>query len=173
MALILILGDSHIPRRASWFPKEFEDLFAKRFDFVVCTGDLTDKTVLEYLRRLGKTIAVRGNMDHLPLPEYEELRIGELKLGVIHGDQVYPRGNREQLMEIALEKGVDLLISGHTHSPDFFKRSVVLLNPGSVTGVWGGGGGSLNPSFMLLDTDKMIVELYELKKGLHKRVFEI
>ena len=176
MAVILVLGDTHIPRRANRIPDEIEEFVrGKPFDYVICTGDLTAESVLDYLRQLGrKVVAVRGNMDHLPLPEYAEITIGGFRIGVIHGDQVYPRGNREQLEDIAVERGVEVLISGHTHLPDVYKGRVVLLNPGSATGAWGGGGGSMRPSFMVVNVagSEMVVELYELGKGvLTKRTF--
>lgn len=170
--MILILGDTHIPGRASWIPKKFEELISsKKFYCILCTGDLTDVKVLNFLKNKGKAFAVRGNMDHLSLPEYIEIKFENLKIGMIHGDQVYPRGNREQLVKIGLEKGVDILISGHTHSPDFYRSEVILLNPGSATGVWGGGGGSLKPSLMVLRENS--VELYELEKDLKVKTFEL
>lgn len=151
---LLVLGDTHIPRRASRIPQEFEEMF-KELDYeaVVCTGDLTDRRVLSYLQNLGMVYAVRGNMDFLPLPETHIIE-AEVKIGLLHGDQVYPRGDREQLQEIAAEMGVKVLISGHTHKPDIFKGKAVLLNPGSATGVWGGGGGAEYPSFMHVDVSK-------------------
>jgi predicted phosphodiesterase len=38
------------------------------------------------------------------------------------------------------------------------------VNPGSVTGVWGGAGGSMRPSFIEITVmdNKINVELYEL-----------
>ncbi|MCS7121366.1 MAG: metallophosphoesterase [Archaeoglobaceae archaeon] len=171
--LILILGDTHIPSRAVWIPKKIESfILSKKFDYVFCTGDLTDLKVLNFLKSLGNTLAVKGNMDHLSLPEYAEIEVGDLKVGIIHGDQVYPRGDREQLKRICLNKRLDVLISGHTHSPDFYRSEVTLLNPGSATGVWGGGGGSLKASFMILNTEGF-VELYELEKDLKRRLFEL
>jgi len=165
-----VLGDTHIPRRASWIPKEIVRFIeSKVFDAVVCTGDLTDEKVLNYLKGLGKEFyVVEGNMDHLPLPQKQELTVDDVKIGVVHGHQVYPRGNRKQLKEIAIDMGVDLLISGHTHSPDVYFDEVLLLNPGSATGVWGGGGGSLKPSFMVLEITgrEVVVRLYELEKVL-------
>ncbi len=166
---ILVLGDTHIPRRASRIPQQIEEFVAdKEFDFVVCTGDLTTEEVLDIIKEFGKeVVAVRGNIDYLPLPEYAEITVEGLKIGVIHGDEVYPRGDREQLEEIGLRKGVDILISGHTHSPDVYRGKVLLLNPGSATGVWGGGGGSMKPSFMVLEVKgrEVKVHLYELEKG--------
>ncbi len=173
MAVILVLGDTHIPRRAKQIPVEFMRIFSRRkHDFVVCTGDLTAESVLNTLKDFGhEIVAVRGNMDYLPLPEYAEITIGSFRIGVIHGDQVYPRGDREQLEEIASEKGVDVLISGHTHAADVYKGDVILLNPGSATGVWGGGGGSMKPSFMIVEIadDEISAELYQLERGEVKR----
>ena len=171
---LLVLGDTHIPRRASRIPEEFDRLFKElEYDAVVCTGDLTDKSVLDYLKGLGELHVVRGNMDHLPLPETAVID-AEVKVGVLHGDQVYPRGDREQLQDLAAEMKVDVLISGHTHSPDVFKGRAVLLNPGSATGVWGGGGGAGIPSFMLVDVgDKIDVTLFRLRDRVVEERFEI
>ncbi len=166
---ILVIGDTHIPRRASWIPREISSLIEnEKFDRIVCTGDLTDEKVLDYLKSLSEVTVVKGNMDHLTLPEYEIFNAGKIKIGVIHGDQVYPRGNRDQLKAIAKKLEVDLLISGHTHSPDIHFTEVLLLNPGSATGVWGGGGGSLKPSFMILEIEdgEVAVNFYELDKEL-------
>ncbi len=169
---VLILGDTHIPERAEWLRKELVDFFeSESFDLVVLTGDLTSKSVLNYFEKLGKVFAVRGNMDHLKLPDYCEFKVFGFKVGVVHGHQVYPRGNREMLSEIAKEKGVDILLSGHTHAVDVYFGEKILLNPGSATGAWGGGGGSLKPSFMILKQN--CVEVYELDKDLVRVVYRL
>jgi len=162
---ILVIGDTHIPDRASWLPDEVSAFIeSKEFDIIVCTGDLTDRSVLKYFKGLAELVAVRGNMDYLNLPNYELVEMGSIKAGVIHGSQVRPRGNRRQLAEMARKLDVDVLISGHTHSAHIYRDEVLLLNPGSATGAWGGGG-MFNPSFMLLKVEesKVGVELYELK----------
>ncbi|AIG97675.1 metallophosphoesterase [Archaeoglobus fulgidus] len=151
---ILIFGDTHIPERADEIPREFTD-YLEDFDMVVITGDLTSERVLRFAERVAESvIAVRGNMDDLPLPHSAKFRVEGLSFGVVHGHQVYPRGNREQLEQIALEMDVDVLISGHTHLPDVYRGAKILLNPGSMTGVWGGGAYSTYPSFMVLEVKK-------------------
>ncbi len=177
---VLVIGDTHIPRRADWLPKQIDDFISsQRFDLVACTGDLTDRKVLDYLQSLGdKFVVVCGNMDHLPLPETQTLKVEGVRLGIVHGHQVYPRGNRKQLKKIAEDLGVDLLIHGHTHSPDIHFDEILLVNPGSATGVWSGGGGSLIPSFMILNIEgnRVEVQLFELKDRLKvtaKDTFEL
>jgi len=167
---VLVLGDTHIPERVDQIPKPIDEFIrSQKFDVVICTGDLTGSEVLDYLRSLGgKLVVVEGNMDHLSFPEYQTLKIEKLNVGAVHGHQVYPRGNREQLNEIAEELGVDVLLHGHTHKPDVYFGDRLLLNPGSATGAWGGGGGSMIPSFMILDFKEYTVNvnLYELKDNL-------
>ncbi len=165
---ILIIGDTHIPSRARWLPKKINDyLSSKSFDLVLCTGDLTDRKVLDYLEGLGDVVAVAGNMDHLPLPEYQTFKAEGLRFGLIHGHQVYPRGDVNQLKMIAHELGVDVLIHGHTHSADVRHDEILLLNPGSATGVWSGGKASLIPSFIVAEVEgaRVVVRLFELREG--------
>ena len=149
----LVIGDSHIHERADEFPQKFVEHFrVRRYDFVIHTGDLVDYDVLDYVRGLaGRAYIVQGNMDYLDLPEHEVLNLFGIPVGVVHGDQVRPRGNIAGLTRVAKSLSVSILISGHTHSPFIvFDSGVLHINPGSVTGVWGGGGGSMEPSFIEL-----------------------
>ncbi len=151
---ILIFGDTHIPERAKEIPKEFTE-YLKDFDVVVITGDLTSERVLRFAERIAETvIAVRGNMDRLSLPDSAKFKVEGLSFGVVHGHQVYPRGNREQLEQIAFEMGVDVLISGHTHLPDVYRGEKVLLQPRLHDRSLGWGAFSTVPSFMVLEVKK-------------------
>jgi putative phosphoesterase len=154
---ILIIGDTHIHDRVDSIPDKLLKLISSYlpWEVVLFTGDLTDEDVLEWLRSISKSLyVVRGNMDYLPLPKYVVIVIDWLKIGLIHGDGIYPRGNPVELSKIARKLKVQVLISGHTHT-DFIRMSpnndILLLNPGSLTGVWGGGGGSYTPSLMILE----------------------
>ncbi|MCG2870583.1 MAG: YfcE family phosphodiesterase [Vulcanisaeta sp.] len=164
---VLILGDSHIHDRADEIPGEFMDIFASgSYEIVIHTGDLVDPDVLSLVKKLGRRqYVVRGNMDYLDLPKQAVFEVGGVKIGVVHGDQVRPRGNIEALTRIAKTINVNVLVSGHTHAPFITEHEgVIHVNPGSVTGVWGGGGGSMRPSFieMTVMDNKINVELYEL-----------
>ncbi|MDF2956671.1 MAG: putative phosphodiesterase [Candidatus Alkanophagales archaeon MCA70_species_1] len=169
---LLVIGDTHIPSRA----KKIDDVIVERImsggtSQVFCTGDLTDEKLLDFYAEFGELHVVRGNMDYLNLKKWDVAEIEGLKIGLIHGDGIYPRGNVKELCRIAETLAVDVLISGHTHRPQVLMRGlaggkkVLLLNPGSATGVWGGGGGSGKPSFMFLDVSRRscIVHLFELE----------
>lgn len=164
----LVIGDSHIHERADEFPPKFVESFkSKRYDFVIHTGDLVDYDVLEYVKNLaGRAYVVQGNMDYLDLPEQEVLEVFGIMIGVIHGDQVRPRGNIAGLTKIGRSLGVSILISGHTHTPFvLFDSGILHINPGSVTGVWGGGGGLMVPSYIELRVQRdrnVSVLLYQL-----------
>jgi len=169
---VLAVSDTHIPERATRIPRELEEFVSRRgYDVVVHAGDLVEEGVLDFLRSLGREVyAVRGNMDYLRLPRYARFEVGGVAFGVFHGDGIYPRGSIPLLSKVAVKLGVGVLISGHTHAPfvAYDKVGVVHVNPGSLTGVWGGGGGSGVPSLAeiaLLEGGRVLVELYELEGG--------
>ena len=173
MVELLLIGDTHIPDRASKVPEKLLSIIedGKPWDIVVFTGDFTGLDTYKWFLGLGrKTYCVRGNMDYLPLPKTQKLIVNNIIIGVHHGDGVYPRGNPKGLTRIARELGVNVLFTGHTHSP-FIKygltREILLINPGSLTGVWGGGGGSMIPSMMILEisNDTIYVKHYELLRS--------
>ncbi|MFX0068683.1 MAG: YfcE family phosphodiesterase [Promethearchaeota archaeon] len=164
---ILVLGDFHMPERAKQIPQIIWDFFSKQeFDSIFCTGDLTNESVLIQLKHLGPVKVVRGNMDYMDLPDHQIVTIDDVRIGMTHGHIVHPRGNLKQLISIARKMKVDILITGHTHS-EFFKKieNIVILNPGSCTGAWGGGNYSGVPSFIILEImeeKRLRIELYQL-----------
>lgn len=150
---MLVVSDSHIPDRADEIPREITDFIeeSKPYDIVVHAGDLTSRGTLEYFSSLGsKAYIVQGNMDWLDLPESEVFEVHRVKIGVIHGDQVYPRGDLKGLTRIAASLGVRVLVWGHTHKPLLAKvGNVIHINPGSITGAYSGTGASYGPSLVI------------------------
>ena len=54
-----------------------------------------------------------------------------MRIGAIHGE-VYPRADSDQLLYLAKELDVDILVSGHSHQPKIEQKDgILLLNPGS------------------------------------------
>lgn len=133
--LIGVLSDTHVPERALKVPEIVYKLF-KDVDLLLHAGDLVSPDVLEKLKKIAPTKASQGNIDRsygLKLPLRVYLEVGGLKVGLSHGD-VYPRGDTQQLKYVAMEMGVEVLITGHTHWPFIEKvGDVLLLNPGSPT----------------------------------------
>jgi len=181
MFRVLLIGDFHIPSRAQKIPEQILDRIREEpFDLILCTGDLTDQSIVKLLADFGTLHIVRGNMDYLTYPEECKVKVEDFIVGLTHGDAVYPRGDTHKLARIATQAGVNILISGHTHRPSINEvameagQRILLLNPGSATGVWSGGGAVGNPSFMILEIigGEATVKVFELKRGrLEERVY--
>ena len=101
----------------------------KDSQLILHAGDVGDAGILERLRAIAPTVAVRGNVDTSDwarsLPLTEVVAVGELQLYMLHN-----------LSELDLDPraaGFAAVISGHTHRPLADVRNGVLyLNPGSA-----------------------------------------
>ena len=131
--LIGLISDTHIPDRAREIPSKVFEAF-DNVDLILHAGDLTSPRIIEELEKIAPVMAVQGNMDRangVDLPKAKTIEAEGLKIGVIHGE-VYPRGDSDQLLYLAQELNVDILVSGHSHQPKIEQRNgVLLLNPGS------------------------------------------
>ena len=166
MKKVLIVGDFHIPTRANRIPPKVQaELESETYDVVLCTGDLISNSILKWLDKVGDEVyVVKGNMDFLKLPEKLSVRIESLKWGLFHGSGIFPRGNIAQLTRVASQMDVDVLVHGHTHVLSINEvkhddKTILLVNPGSATGVWSGSGGSLIPSFIKAIVSNRDIEL--------------
>ncbi len=131
--LIGLISDTHIPDRARILPQKVIEAF-NNVELIIHAGDLTSPKVIEELETIAPVMAVQGNMDRangIDLPRAKVIEIESLKIGVIHGE-VYPRADADQLLYLAKELGVDILVSGHSHQPKIEQKDgILLLNPGS------------------------------------------
>lgn len=182
---ILVIGDTHIPKRAMGLSplliNELNTLSAKKlFEFVIFTGDVVKSPeTIRFFKNLAKKkfLIVQGNMDYyygnIEAPLYDSLSITlkndtYLNIGITHGAEIHPRGDKEELINIAKENNVNLLIFAHTHLAEILLSSdgILLLNPGSFTGAWSFVA-SRTPSFIIIKVDieesEIKVILYELK----------
>ncbi len=98
-------------------------------ELIIHAGDVGDPAILERLRAIAPTFAVRGNVDtrswaeSLPLTEAVE----------VGGRQIYVLHNLSDLDLNPRAAGFAAVISGHTHRPHAEIRDDVLyLNPGSA-----------------------------------------
>jgi hypothetical protein len=128
-------------------------------DLIIHAGDIGDVEILRALEKLAPVVAVRGNMDREPwtkdLPRTQVVEIGQVLIYILH-----------DLLTMDLNPktaGFNLVISGHTHSPEIVEKDgVCFLNPGSAGSKKFGkllslakvevSGTSLNAEILLLGT---------------------
>ena len=131
--LIGLISDTHIPDRANKIPDKVLSSF-ENVDLIIHAGDLTTMDVIDDLEKTAPVMAVQGNMDRVAginLPKARVIDAEGVKIGVVHGE-VYPRGDTQQLLYLAKQLDVNILVSGHSHQPKIEQvEDVLLLNPGS------------------------------------------
>jgi putative phosphoesterase len=98
-------------------------------DLIIHAGDIGKPEVVEALKTIAPLIAIKGNVDKgdwaKHLPETKALRIGAVKLFVIH--------NVKDLDFAPAARHFNVVISGHSHKPLIVNRDGVLfVNPGSA-----------------------------------------
>jgi len=136
--LIAVTGDTHHGDKTKNLPSLlFQHLEEKKPDLILHTGDVTSHELLERLEDFAPVVAVRGNADHLNLPEERLIDVEDVSIGLLHGHQFFSL-NAQFLTLKALDMGADVLIFGHTHrfyhdTYSVHGKRVVLLNPGSPT----------------------------------------
>ncbi|MFX1457439.1 MAG: YfcE family phosphodiesterase [Promethearchaeota archaeon] len=191
MVRILILGDSHIPEREreiiSQVYEKLDDLSKNNlFDFILFTGDVVNyPEFIEYLnsKSHNQMLTVMGNMDYYhgnrTAPLYQKLDIDfndndKITIGLTHGTKIRPRGDHIQLEKLALEKNVDILVSGHTHMEEIFltNNGILLINPGSITGAWSFVASRI-PSFIELIVNETTKDIIVVLNQINKQSREI
>ncbi|GET91439.1 vacuolar sorting-like protein [Leishmania tarentolae] len=163
MVLVLVVGDTWVPQRASGVPEAFCKMFSPgRIHTLLITGAVGSKEMYDYLRTIAPEVhCVTSSIDRRwtdQMPESVVLTIEGLKVGLIHGHQV-PMRDKDALAAVQRELDVDVLVSGSTHQPKYFEfDSHLFVNPGSLSGADTECEVNVPPSFMLLDIqDKSVV----------------
>ncbi|GAA2176995.1 YfcE family phosphodiesterase [Arthrobacter parietis] len=133
---LLIIADTHVPKRARRLPPEVWEE-AEAADVVVHAGDWVNVELLDELEhRTQRLIGVYGNNDgadlRARLPEIARADIEGIRFAVIH--ETGAATNREKRMD-AMFSDVDVLVFGHSHIPwdTTTPNGMRLLNPGSPT----------------------------------------
>jgi putative phosphoesterase len=98
-------------------------------DLIIHAGDVGNAEVLDALRAVAPTFAIRGNVDTAPwaarLPPTDIVTVGELQFYVLH-----------DIGELDLDPptaGFAAVVFGHSHRPSVEMRDGVLyLNPGAA-----------------------------------------
>lgn len=92
---------------------------------IIHAGDIGDG-VLAGLQRIAPVTAIRGNNDRGPwandIPDTTQVELEEARIYVIH-----------DLAEFDSFADVDVVISGHSHMPEFYtEEGILYVNPGSA-----------------------------------------
>jgi putative phosphoesterase len=167
---VLILGDTHIPSRRDAIPDEFYQYIKDSpYDMTLITGDLVRESDMRAaLPPLSRSFIVIGNMDFGSSYNFhEQIQIDNFNVLLLHGTQLRPRGNIEQLWEILQNINGDVAVHGHTHRAaiDLYKDRL-FLNPGTITGATGGSGGFIE---IIVDENRMQVILHSTNWHVVKR----
>ncbi len=98
-------------------------------DHIIHAGDIGRPEIIDRLRRIAPVIAIRGNVDRGPWAESyhdtETVRLGGQFFHILH--------DIHDLQLDPASRGIDVVISGHSHKPLIETRDGVLyLNPGSA-----------------------------------------
>ena len=96
---------------------------------------------------------VLGNNDFFSaLPRELELKIGRYRVWVTHGHTYYVSMGPERIKQEARERGVDIVMFGHTHRPLLDQeKDLVALNPGSLSYPRQDGH---RPSYAIMELDE-------------------
>jgi putative phosphoesterase len=133
---LLLLADTHVPKRARHLPEQVWEEVA-RADVVVHAGDWVVPSLLDELEaRARRLVGVFGNNDGAELrrrlPEVARTTIEGVRFGVVH--ETGGAQGREARCDAAYGD-LDVLVFGHSHIPwdTTTPRGLRLLNPGSPT----------------------------------------
>ncbi len=133
---VLVMSDTHLPKRARDLPEQLWQEVA-RADVVVHAGDWVEVALLDELeKRSRRLIGVYGNNDgpelRARLPEVARAELDGLRLAVVH--ETGPAKGREARCARDYPDA-DVLVFGHSHIPwdTVAPNGLRLLNPGSPT----------------------------------------
>ncbi|MFP4472258.1 MAG: metallophosphoesterase family protein [Candidatus Omnitrophota bacterium] len=132
MIRIAVVSDTHSRK----IPAEVVSVL-KKADMIVHAGDVCDAQTLKAFEKIGEVKAVCGNMDEgsirKKLPERCFLDIGEIRVGVMHGEGS-PDMVLKRIVEEFAGEDVDVVVFGHSHKPCTERVGGILyINPGSLT----------------------------------------
>ena len=156
---ILIVSDTH--RDTSNFYKAVEQ--NAPLDMVIHLGDV-EGSDFGMRRAAGCPMEiVAGNSDFFSdLPREKEIEIEGYKILLTHGNFYLVTLGMERIREEGRERGVDIVMFGHTHKPllDIDDEELMLINPGSLSFPRQEGK---RPSYIIMEIDEKGELQFELK----------
>lgn len=145
---ILIVSDTHKKNE-----NYFKVLQMHHPDMVIHCGDAEGSEYALSSAAECPVYIVLGNNDFFSdLPREITLDIGSYKVWVTHGHNYYVSMGNETIKKEAIERGVDIVLYGHTHRPVIdIGDDIIAVNPGSLSYPRQEGRQS---SYAIMETDR-------------------
>jgi putative phosphoesterase len=133
---IIVLSDTHIPKKAKKFPQPLIHEL-ETADLIIHAGDWQTMDVYRELSAYGEVAGVTGNVDSPELGRVlnsrELINVKGFKIGLVHGHGTGKSTEKRAKAAFAGEK-VDCIVFGHSHIPLAKQENgIILFNPGSTT----------------------------------------
>ncbi|MCR5665876.1 MAG: metallophosphoesterase [Eubacterium sp.] len=145
---IMIVSDTH--GKHKYLERALERV--KFIDRMIHLGDV--EGCEDYIEAIAgcEVEFVAGNNDfYSDLPHEIITEIGPYRALLTHGHYYYVNSGMSDLICAGREKGVDLVMYGHTHRPTIdYEENLILVNPGSLTYPRQEGH---RPSYIMLELD--------------------
>ena len=146
---VLIVSDSH--KRNENIEKVLNKV--KPIDLLIHCGDAEGAE--DYIGQMAEcpVIIVAGNNDYFSKLDREKIfDVDKYKVFLTHGHYYYVSMGVERLVEEAKQRGVDIVMYGHTHKPMLdIRDDIVVINPGSIS--YPRQGGRI-PTYMMMEIDQ-------------------
>ncbi len=109
-------------------------LVPNKMQHVVCTGNIGSQEQYAEIRNLAPNVhVVSGDFElkndeddvdapQIVFPETKVLKVGDFRIGVIHGHQIIPWGDHLGMAMMRRKLDVDILITGHTHKNEVIEQ---------------------------------------------------
>lgn len=98
-------------------------------DHIIHGGDIGRPELIDALRRIAPVTAIRGNVD---IDDWA-VAYPETKVARLVGKAIYVLHDLKTLQIDPIARGIDVVVSGHSHVPKIHTvDGVVYLNPGSA-----------------------------------------
>lgn len=145
---VLIVSDTH--RKNDNFFKVVE---MHKPDMVVHCGDIEGSEYAISEAAGCPVYMVAGNNDFFAdLPQEVEFSVGRYKCMATHGHRYRVSMGPEMLFAEARERGLDVVMYGHTHKPEVRREGdIYVVNPGSLSYPRQEGR---KPSYIIMETDR-------------------
>ncbi len=124
-------------------------------DMLIHLGDMEGDE--QYIQQIANCPVemVSGNNDFFSdIPRDKFIQIGKYYIMLTHGHRYGVNYGVENIKEIALLEGADIVMFGHTHQPliDLTNDNILAVNPGSITQPRQSGR---IPTYILMELDRM------------------